>query len=112
MAGELTREEGDFTRQPFPDHLREHAGHLPDDPSPSELRDLLRSRFGDAAARFRAAGELHLLQLIRRFDGQRGTRLAWMNHGIAHEMYHRGQLALCARLMGHVPALTQRIRGG
>ena len=110
MAGELTREDGDFTRQSFPEHLSEHAGHLPDDPSPAELRDLLRSRFGDAAARFRAAGELHLLQLIRRFDGQRGTRLAWMNHGIAHEMYHRGQLALYARTLDLVPALTRRIQ--
>ncbi len=53
-----------------------------------------------------------MLQMIRRFDGIPGTRLAWLDHGIAHEMYHRGQLALYARLMGHVPALTQRIRGG
>jgi len=111
MAGELTREDGDFTRQSYPDHIREHAGHLPEDPGPAELRDLLASRFGDAAARFRATGELHMLQFIRRFDGKRGTRLAWMNHGIAHEMYHRGQLALYVRTMGRVPALTRRIRG-
>ena len=41
-----------------------------------------------------------------------GTRLAWMNHGIAHEEYHRGQIALYARLLGRVPALTQKILGG
>ncbi|MFN2386233.1 MAG: DinB family protein [Thermoanaerobaculia bacterium] len=52
-----------------------------------------------------------MLQFINRFDGQKGTRLAWMNHGIAHEEYHRGQLALYARLLGRTPALTRRIKG-
>jgi uncharacterized damage-inducible protein DinB len=35
-----------------------------------------------------------------------------MQHGIAHEEYHRGQIALCARLMGIKPALTKLIEGG
>jgi uncharacterized damage-inducible protein DinB len=52
-----------------------------------------------------------MLQMITRFDGERGSRLAWMNHGISHEEYHRGQLALYARLAGRVPALTQLIYG-
>ncbi|MFP3947661.1 MAG: DinB family protein [Longimicrobiales bacterium] len=112
MVGELTRPGGDFPRQSFMEHMEEHASHLAEDPDPVELRDLLRMRFADGAARVRAAGELEMLQFIRRFDGQRGTRLAWFHHGVAHEMYHRGQLALYARLMGRVPALTQRIRGG
>ncbi len=51
-----------------------------------------------------------MLQLITRFDGEQGTRLAWLNHGIAQEMYHRGQLVLYQRLMGIEPALTRRIR--
>lgn len=111
MVGELTRPDGDFPRQSFPEHMAEHASNLPDDPDPVELRDLLQMRFADGAARFRAAGELEMLQFIRRFDGERGTRLAWFNHGIAHEMYHRGQLAMYARIMGLVPALTRQIRG-
>ena len=53
-----------------------------------------------------------MLQLIERFDGEKGTRLAWLYHGIAQEEYHRGQLALYARLIGIEPALTRRIRGG
>lgn len=112
MVGELTREDGDFTRQGFREHLAEHAGDVPADPEPDELRDLLRMRFAEGAAAFRGRGELEMLQYIRRFDGKRGTRLAWMNHGIAHEMYHRGQLALYARTMGLVPALTRKIQGG
>jgi uncharacterized damage-inducible protein DinB len=36
--------------------------------------------------------------------------LAWLQHGIAQEMYHRGQLVLYERLLGIEPALTRRIR--
>lgn len=110
-VGELAREDGDFTRQPFPDFIQEYAGDLPGEPTPEELRDHLRMAYAEGAATLRARGDLHMLQKIRRFDGLRGTRLAWFNHHLAHEMYHRGQLALYARQMGHVPALTQRIQG-
>lgn len=110
-VGELSRPDGDFTRQGFPDFIREHAGEVPDDPGPEELRHLLTLGFAEGAATLRAAGELHMLQQIRRFDGLRGTRLAWLNHAVAHESYHRGQLALHARQMGLVPALTRRIQG-
>jgi uncharacterized damage-inducible protein DinB len=72
---------------------------------------LLTKTHRDGEKKIRQAGELHMLQLIARFDGERGSRLAWMNHGIAHEEYHRGQLALYARLVGKVPALTQLIYG-
>lgn len=110
MVGELTREEGDFRRQSHPEFIEEYSGHLPDEMEPDDLLDTLRMSFAEGAAAFRGVGELHMLQYIRRFDGNPGTRLAWMNHGIAHEEYHRGQLALYARTMGLVPALTQRIQ--
>ena len=53
-----------------------------------------------------------MLQLVVRFDGEKGTRMAWLFHGIDQEMYHRGQLALYQRLMNIEPALTKKIRGG
>lgn len=111
-VGELARGDGDFRRQSFPEHLAEHAGDLPEDPAPPELLDLLSNQFAEGAATLRAAGELHMLQMIRRFDGLLGTRLAWFHHSLSHEMYHRGQLALYVRQMGLTPALTQRIHGG
>ena len=76
-----------------------------------QLIALLTKTQQDGEKKIRAAGDLHFLQLITRFDGERGSRLAWMNHGIAHEEYHRGQIALYARLVGRVPALTQLIYG-
>jgi len=111
-VGELTRPDGDFKRQPYSDHLREHAGNLSPSGAPAQMRALLHETLESGTARLRAAGELHMLQFIRRFDGLNGTRLAWFNHHIAHEMYHRGQLALYVRLAGGVPALTRRIMGG
>lgn len=111
MAGELSRPDGDFQRLSFPQLVAEHADGLPVGAGPAELRDLLRSTLDDGSARLRDAGEIHMLQKIRRFDGEYGTRLAWMHHGIAHEEYHRGQLAMYARTMGLVPALTRLIHG-
>lgn len=111
MSGELSDPEGDFTRDDFRGFMERHAGHLPESPSPAELRGLLRSTLDEGVERIRGLGEVGMLQTIRRFDGERWTRLAWMNHGIAHEEYHRGQLALYVRLLGYVPALTRRIQG-
>ncbi|HSM35929.1 MAG TPA: DinB family protein [Longimicrobiales bacterium] len=111
MSGELTRPDGDFQRLSFPQLIAEHAAGLPVDADPPRLRTLLKETLDRGTAAFRAAGEIRMLQRIRRFDGELWTRLAWMHHGIAHEEYHRGQLATYARAMGLVPALTRRIHG-
>lgn len=112
MAGELTRPDGDFRRKSYAALLKEYASHVYRATSKRDLLALLRSTQKEGEKKFRKAGELMILQYIRRFDGLLGTRLAWMNHGIAHEEYHRGQLAVYARLLGLVPALTQKIEGG
>ncbi len=110
MAGELSRTDGDFARQSFDEHLAEHAGGLPDATSQAGLADLLRSTHSRGGQAIRAAGAGLMARKIRQFDGTRASRLTWMHHGISHEEYHRGQLALDARLLGVTPALTQRIQ--
>lgn len=112
MTGELTRPDTDFRREPWPRLLKRYAKRAYVAGSRAELLRLLKSQLREGTKAFRAAGELHMLQLIERFDGESGTRLAWLHHGIAQEMYHRGQLATYSRLVGGVPALTQRIGGG
>ena len=112
MTGELTRPDTDFHRAPWPKLLGLYARAARRARTKPALLRLLTSQIRDGARRFRMAGELSLLQLITRFDGLPGTRLAWWNHGIAHEEYHRGQVAVYARLMGIEPALTRLIRGG
>lgn len=111
-VGELAREDGDFTRQSFPDHIREHAAELPDEADRAEWLSLLTTTLRDGERRLRELGSDGILRPIRQFNGEPASRLTWFNHHIAHEDYHRGQLALYARLTGTIPALTQKIEGG
>ena len=111
MAGELTRPDGDFRRQSYPEHLREHAGALDPRQDKDALLALLRGTIVKGVARIRDAGELLMLQRITQFNGEPATRLSWMSHGVAHEEYHRGQLCVYARQLGLVPALTRLIHG-
>jgi uncharacterized damage-inducible protein DinB len=111
MTGELTRPDTNFKRAPIDALVSGYAAAAYRAESRDELLELMKSQLEDGTAAFRKVGELHMLQLIERFDGQLGTRLAWFHHGIAQEMYHRGQLTTYARLLGIVPALTKRIEG-
>jgi uncharacterized damage-inducible protein DinB len=111
MAGELARPDGDFRRKSYEGFLHEYGRGVSGWRSKAALLAALRKTHADGEKKIRQAGELHMLQHIRRFDGEMGTRLAWMHHGISHEEYHRGQMAIYARLLGRVPALTKRILG-
>lgn len=110
-TGEFTRPDTNLQRKPWPKLLAMYAGPAWRAKSKPQLLALLKSQMKDAERRFRAQGELALGQLHTRFDGQLGSKRAWVEHAIAQEWYHRAQLALYARLMGLVPALTQRIQG-
>lgn len=110
-VGELSRPDGDFTRQSFAAHLTEHADSLPDHADRERWLSLLRSTLEEGTRRLREVGGDGILRPIRQFNGEPAMRLTWFHHHIAHEEYHRGQLALYARLTGRVPALTKRIHG-
>lgn len=110
MTGELTRPDTDLRRKPWPKLLTMYAAPAYRATTKAELVKLLRSQMRDAERRFREAGELSLYQMMERFDGERGTKFTWLQHGIAQEMYHRGRLTVYARLLGLEPALTKRLR--
>lgn len=111
MAGELSRSDGDFQRQPYPALLEEYAGTMERPTRKAELVALLERTHQEGAERIRRAGETQLMRPIRQFNGEPARRVSWMHHGIAHEEYHRGQIAMAARVLGHVPALTKLIHG-
>lgn len=111
MTVELTRPDGNFRRTPWPTLLKRYAEPAYQAQTKEELIGLLESQLETAQAQFREVGELFLLQFIQRFDGRNGTRLAWLQHGVAQEMYHRGQLTVYERLLGIEPALTKIIKG-
>ena len=109
-AGELANPKGDFARKDFSAFIRQYGTPAADRPATrSGLVRLLRTSHAAGARAIRQAGEVGMLQKIRRFDGEDWTRLTWMHHGIAHEEYHRAQLALYVRLLGRTPALTKLI---
>jgi uncharacterized damage-inducible protein DinB len=112
MTGEFTRSDTNLHRAPWSRLLKMYAQSAYRAKTKAQLLALLRSQYRDAEKRFRAQGEIALWQRHKRFDGKPGTKLAWVHHGIAQEWYHRGQLALYARLLGLVPALTKQIHGG
>jgi uncharacterized damage-inducible protein DinB len=109
MAGELSRPDGNFTRQTYPEFLKEYAGDLDPRQDKVSLIALMRSTLESGGAKIREAGEALMLMPITQFNGEPAARLSWMSHGIAHEEYHRGQLCVYARMLGLVPALTKRI---
>jgi uncharacterized damage-inducible protein DinB len=111
MSGELSRPDGDFRRQSYAAFLKEYAPGVSRHRTKAALIAALKSTHAAGAKKIRTRGDLGMLQNIRQFNGVPATRLSWMHHGIAHEEYHRGQLALVARLIGRVPALTKLIQG-
>ena len=111
MSGELVRPDASFTREPYPKMIATYGRPAHRAKGRAELMKLLSSTLKDGIAAFEAAGELAMMQNITYFNGDRGSRFAWMQHGIQHEYYHCGQLALYARLMGITPALTKIIQG-
>ena len=111
MVGELTRPDTNFRRAPWPKLLELYARPAYAARTKADLLKLLKSQHLDGDHKFRRAGELHMLQYIERFDGKPGTRLAWFQHGVAQEMYHRGQITTYQRILGIEPALTRLIRG-
>jgi uncharacterized damage-inducible protein DinB len=112
MTGELPRSDTNLKRHPWPKLLAKYAAPAYKAKTKKELLALLRSQMREAERKFKRAGDLALWQYLERFDGKPGTKMQWLHHGIAQEMYHRGQLTLYARLLGREPALTKRIRGG
>lgn len=111
MAGELSRPDGNFQRKTFPAFMKEYARGIRPTSNKAELVRLLKRTLAEGQRKLGQAGDIHMLQVITQFNGEPCTRLTWMHHGIAHEEYHRAQVALYARLAGRVPALTQLIHG-
>lgn len=107
LVGEACRDDTNLMRQSFADHINEYAPDVAAITDKSGLLELLRSSLEPAEATIRGCGAEGLEQKMKRFDGKEITKFDFLNFGIAHEMYHRGQLTVYERLLGVEPALTQ-----
>ena len=111
-TAELTRPDTNLKRYPMSEWGRRYAAVAYRATTKQDLVKLLRSQLKDSEMAFRRMGDLALWQPIEQFDGSIVTKFQRVHDGIAQEMYHRGQLATYARLMGREPALTKLIRRG
>jgi uncharacterized damage-inducible protein DinB len=111
LMAELTLPHGDFQRKPYPELIAEHMRDGDLATTKAEALQVLRRSFAEGVAQMKNAGLDVLMRPIRQFNGEDATRLVWLHHGVAHEEYHRGQIALFARLLGETPALTKAIYG-
>lgn len=110
MVGELSQDQPNFRRMSFPEFMEEFASRARNVQTKQELLDLLGSQVEEGVAKFNAVGADAMMGPVTNFDGSTWSRMQWFFHGMTEEMYHRGQLTTYARLMGLVPALTQRIQ--
>lgn len=110
MVGELLRESPDFQRKSHSEIMEPYAARAREAGTKANLLPLLGSQLEEGIAGFTRLGEAAMLEPVRNFDGSTWSRMQWFFHGMTEEMYHRGQLVTYARLLGRVPALTQRIQ--
>ena len=111
MAGELSRPDGDFQRKSYPELVAEHLQPGDVVKSKKDAVELLKRSHAEDEAKLKSAGADGLMKPIRQFNGVPASRMSWFAGGISHEEYHRGQLAMYARLCGETPALTKVIMG-
>lgn len=108
FTNELLREDGAFARLFDPVAQEELRKTLPPAGNRGEIIEALRTTGAENARRLREAGEALAAQTMPS-GKQTQSRLTALNFASGHEMYHRGQVAMLARLLGHKPALTQQI---
>lgn len=109
IAGEACRDEPNLMRQSFADHNKEYAPEVESVTDKNGLLELLRSSMDVTEANIRTNAE-RLEKTMRRFDGMEISRLDFVRFAVGHEMYHRGQLTVFARLLNIEPALTQKFK--
>ena len=109
-TAELSRPDTNLKRYSWQKTLQIHGAAARKAKTKKELITLLRSQMKEAEGKLRKAGNLAMWQQMEQFDGSVVTKFQRVHDTIAQEMYHRGQLATYARLMGLEPALTKRIK--
>lgn len=108
ITAEILRPDGTFKNLFDPQVQAQLVATLPPARTRAQIVELLRVTGEQGAARLRDVGDDLAVQTMPTLAGVE-SRLSALWFGVAHEMYHRGQLAIGQRGIGTVPALTQRI---
>ena len=108
LVDEILKTDGSFVHLFSPDIQAGLQARIPPASTKAELIERLKTTGKQNAARLREAGDRLLTETMPTLGGTQ-TRLSAAWFVVAHEMYHRGQLAIYGRGCGVVPALTQRL---
>ena len=96
-------------RQSFAAHIAEYAPGVAGVTEKNGLLELMRGSMEVAEATIRSQAT-KLDENMRRFDGKEVSKLQFLQFAISHEMYHRGQFTVYARLLNVEPVLTRRLK--
>src|SRR5262245_5430784 len=107
LVREQCRESGTLGSQPSPHHFAEHAPHVATTQGKEALVTLLNNSIEESMQVVRQFGEEGLKQDTRHFDGSTLSKFSFLSFVMSHEMYHRGQIALCERMLGIEQELTR-----
>jgi len=107
LVREQCRENANLGRRPFPEHIAEHAPHVATAQGKEALVTLLNHSIDESMQFVRQFGEEGLKQDTRHFDGSTLSKFSFLFFVMSHEMHHRGQIALCERMLGIEPELTR-----
>ena len=105
---ELLRDDGSFANLFRADVREEIRRTLPEAKTRAEIIEALRGNGAENARKLREAGESLASRQFASLAGPQ-SRLTALNFAAAHEQYHRGQIAMIARILGRTPALTKQI---
>ncbi len=103
---ELVRPDTNLERASLSQLANVYAPNITRADTQEKLVNLLVEQYRDAESRLQDFGELYMMQLVPKIDGSNDTRITLLQDAIQHEMYHRGQLTVYARLIGLEPAMT------
>ena len=104
---EVALANGGFNRAPFRDIATQHLADVAPTPTRDELLAALRGSMDQIQADLRATGPTHLIGSMRGLFHDT-SRISMIHFASSHEYYHCGQLTMCARAAGIMPAMTQK----
>lgn len=111
FTNELLSAEPDFRSLLGKVQAQKPMTQLHDASSKRELVQLMKDTGSANAKRLRDAADRLAASDMPAGANARQSRLTGIWFAAAHEMYHRGQMALYARRAGEVPAMTKKMMG-
>lgn len=110
MTGILLSGETDYQREGFRESNQRHLPALDKNISLAALADAMESLAAERSAELATHGPEWWAEMVRKWSGERMTRLEFLTFVVEHELTHRSQMFVCMRLKGMTPPTTRRMQ--